>query len=229
MKPTNWLGVSCLAVASMLASCGQQKDGEAARKSFIATENFDSSVKPGDNFFLFVNGKWIKSTEIPATETGAGSFNDLYNRTKANLKGIIEDAAKSSAAAGSIEQKVGDFYTAGMDSATIDKRGYEPVKPYLAKIDAIKDAKDVIAYVAEDQVENKNTLFAQGFNADEKNSGMNIAIYYQGGIGLPDRDYYFKTDSATAKVVKAYQAYIAKLFELTGTDAATAAKNAQAV
>ena len=188
-------------------------------------ENIDSSIKPGDNFFLYANGKWLKTAEIPATESRIGAGLEMYNRTKDRLKSILEETAKASNTAGSIEQKVGDFYAAAMDSAAIEKMGYEPVKPYLAKIAALKDSKEVLKFVAEQMTTGGNYFIGQYIAADEKNSLKNIAVYYQSGIGMPDRDYYFKTDEATQKVVKAYQTYIEKLLTLTGDDTATAAKN----
>ena len=146
------------------------------------------------------------------------------NRTKDHIHAILDSAAKGGFAAGSIEQKVGDFYASGMDSVTIDKLGYEPLKPTLQQIDAIKDAKGVIQFVAQQTVEGNNILIAVGIGADAKNSVMNIAALQQYGLGLPDRDYYFKNDPATLGVVKAYQAYIQKLFTLTGDDSVNAAK-----
>ena len=198
-------------------------------QKFIETANMDSSVKPGDNFYEFINGKWLKTAEIPATETGIGAFLDVYNRTKDHLKIILEDAGKSGAAEGTIEQKVGDFYASGMDSATIEKQGYDPLKPYIQQIDAIKTSNEVMQYVATQQTLNNNILFTFGVGADDKNSAKNIAIYSQGGLGLPDRDYYFKTDPATLAIVKAYKEYIQKIFSLTGSDSVSATKDMELV
>ncbi|MEX6689006.1 M13 family metallopeptidase [Danxiaibacter flavus] len=213
----------------MLAVFSCKQETKTTEQKFIETSQLDSSVKPGDNFFLFVNGKWLQKAEIPATESSIGSFLDIYNRTKDHIKTILDSVSKANNTAGTIEQKVGDFYASGMDSATIEKRGYEPVKPYLQKIDGLTDSKDIMQFVAEQQVLNNNLLFSMGVGADEKNSSMNIALFYQGGLGLPDRDYYFKTDAPTLDIVKAYKAYIQKLFTLTGTDSATAAKNAETI
>ena len=210
------------ATVLVFASCNNKAKTEADQK-FFDVSTMDSSVKPGDNFFLFANGTWIKKTTIPSTESDVGAFLELYNKTKANLKTILDETAKRNPAPGSIEQKVGDFYASGMDSASIEKLGYEPVKPYLQKIDAIKDANGVMQYVAEGQTEENNFLFDASVAPDDKNSAMNIAIFTQGGLGLPDRDYYFKTDASTQAIVKAYQTYIQKLFTLTGDDSATAA------
>ncbi|MFY7965961.1 MAG: M13 family metallopeptidase [Chitinophagaceae bacterium] len=209
-----------------IAACKTEKK---ETQSFLTVANMDSTVKPTDNFYMFVNGKWFKNTVIPGTESGTGAFLDIYNRTKDNLKTIFTDLAKTPQKEGSIEQQVADFYASGMDSATIEKLGYEPVKPHLKKIDAIADSKSLMQYIAESGTEGSSYLFALQIGADEKNSSMNIPSFYQGGLGLPDRDYYFKNDPATLDIIKAYQTYLTKLFTLTGVDATTAAKNVEAI
>jgi len=219
-----------ITLIAALHGCNDQKANTAAtEKKFLDTSAMDPTVKPGDNFFLYVNGGWMKKTEIPATESRVGSVTTLFNQTKEHLHSLLEDLAKNNQAPGSLEQKVGDFYASGMDTTTIDKRGYDPVKPYLEKIDAIKNPKDIMQYVASQQTELNNLLFGAGIIPDDKKSSMNIAAFNQGGLGLPDRDYYFKTDSATLAVVKAYQTYGTKMFEMTGNDPATSAKKMMAV
>ena len=222
---------ACVLLAIAFYSCQTAPSTTATEKgkSFIDTSTMDLAVKPGDNFFDYVNGKWYKNTTIAATESSAGAGLDMYNRTKDHIHAILDSAAKGGFAAGTIEQKVGDFYASGMDSVTIDKLGYEPLKPTLAKIDAIKDSKDIVQFVAQQTVEGNNILIAVGIGADAKNSVMNIAALQQYGLGLPDRDYYFKNDPATLGVVKAYQAYIQKLFTLTGDDSVNAAKKMMAL
>ncbi|MEP7256365.1 MAG: M13 family metallopeptidase [Ferruginibacter sp.] len=210
-----------------IVACNNDTASKQEKKS-LALANMDSATKPGDDFYKFANGKWFDTAKIPPTESRIGAGLEMYNRMKGHIKEILEEVSKGSNAAGSIEQKVGDFYTSGMDSAAIEKRGYEPVKPYLQKISELKDAKGILQFVAEETFSN-STLVGQYFGADEKNSTTNIAVYYQAGLGLPDRDYYFKTDAATQSVVKAYQTYMQKLFTLTGDDSATAAKNMMAV
>ena len=207
-------------ITIVLSACKTEKK---PTQKFIETGYMDSSIKPGDNFFMFINGKWIDTAKIPETESGIGSFNDLYNTTRDRLHGILDSISKGDQKAGSLEQKVGDLYASGMDSTTIEKRSYDPVKPYLAKIDSIKDVAGILKYAEEMQLENSNPLFGQSVGADDKNSSINIAAYYQTGIGLPDRDYYFKTDAATQKVVDAYKVYMKKLFMLTGDDSSKAA------
>jgi putative endopeptidase len=221
--------VSLLVAAAFLNSCSENTSKEAPTQKFIETSYMDSSVNPGDNFFLYINGGWLKTAVIPSTESGVGSFLDLRNKTREALHSLLEDATKSNAATGTIEQKVGDFYLSGMDSATIEKRGYDPVKPTLQKINDINNTQELMNYVAEQQKELSGVMFNAFVGADEKNSAKNILIFYQGGLGLPDRDYYFKKDPATVAVVKAYRTYIEKLFTLTEDDSLTASKNATAV
>ncbi|MEJ0104786.1 MAG: M13 family metallopeptidase N-terminal domain-containing protein [Bacteroidota bacterium] len=218
------------AILSLLIySCNTSDTTIATNKVFIDKSGMDSAVKPADNFFLFVNGKWIKNTVIPATESSIGTTRDLYNHTKENLHSIVDSLSKGKFPEGSVEQKVGDFYASAMDSATIENLGYDPIKPYLKKIDGIKDISGILQYVVEQQVNNNNLLFSMGTVADEKNSAYNIVIFVQGGLGLPDRDYYFKTDAGTLAVVKAYQTYVQKIFQLTGDDSLMAAKKSLVV
>ena len=120
------------------------KQKEEATRKFIETGYMDSSVKPGDNFFMFVNGKWIDTAKIPSTETGVGAFLDLYNITKNRLHNILDSLSKGNFKKGSIEQEVGDFYASGMDSATIEKLSYDPIKPTLAQIDALKKSAAIL-------------------------------------------------------------------------------------
>ena len=198
-------------------------------KDFIDTSTMDRAVKPGDNFFEYVNGGWDKKTTILPTESSAGAALDMYNRTKDHIHAILDSAAKGSFANGSMEQKVGDFYASAMDSLTIDKLGYDPLKPTLQKIDTLKNANAVMQFVTEQTAKGNNILVAVGIGADQKNSIVNIASLSQYGLGLPDRDYYFKTDPATLGVVKAYQTYVQKIFTLTGDDSVAAAKKMMAV
>jgi len=211
------------------SACNTPAPAPEAKQKFLDPAGMDSSIKPGDNFYLFVNGGWLKNTPIPASEPALGSFLNLTNSTKEKLHGILEDLSKTKQTPGSIEQKVADFYASGMDSSTIDKRGYEPVKQYLQKIDAIKSPKDIMQYVASIQSLNNFILFIQFVAPDDKNSKMNIAAFIQGGLGLPDRDYYFKKDPATQAVVNAYQAYLRKTFSYIGYDSVAAVKKAMEV
>ena len=217
-----------LSISFAISSCNNETATKKETKS-LSLANIDSATKPGNDFYKFANGSWMDTAKIPLTESGIGSGKEMYNRTKEHIKEILESVSKANNTEGSIEQKVGDFYTSGMDSVTIEKAGYTPLKPWLQKINEIKDAKAVLQFAAEQTTYSSGILFGQYFGPDEKNSTTNIAVYVQSGLGLPDRDYYFKTDAATQAVVKAYQTYMQKIFTLTGDDSATAAKNVKAV
>lgn len=223
------LGYVSLSSLLVLAGVCAWKADKDAPKKFIETSYMDQSVKPGNNFFLYVNGKWLKTAVIPPTETSLGSFLDLYNRTKTNLKSILDSVSHVAQVKGSIEQKVGDFYAAGMDSATIEKRGYDPIKPILLKINTLTDAKSIMQFEAQMQKEGFGYIASMGIGPDDKNSSTNIAAFAQTGIGLPDRDYYFKTDAATVAIQKAYKIFMQKIFVMTGDAPATADKKVDAV
>ncbi|MEP7278677.1 MAG: M13 family metallopeptidase [Bacteroidota bacterium] len=228
MKKLFYTAFTGILAISLLYSC-QTTPPAAKNKSFIDTTTMDRAIKPGEDFFSYVNGGWVKKTIIPATESEAGAGLDLYNRTKDNLHRILDSVSGGGFAKGSMEQKVGDFYASGMDSANIEKLDYEPLKPALQEIDAIKSPAGVMPFVAHQMTEGNNVLVGAGIMPDDKNSAYNIAIFSQYGLGLPDRDYYFKTDPSTLEIVKAYQTYIRQTAILTGDDSVTASKKAMLV
>lgn len=221
------------APAIIIAGCKQgQKDASAdvpKRTVFFDKSGMDTTVKPGDNFFEYANGKWVKETKIPGSESSWGLANILYNDNQKNLHTILEDLSKSDNSSGSKEQKVADLYKSGMDTVTIQKLGYEPVKPLLAKIDAIKDYKDLLKLSAESFKDGDGFLLGFYVSPDDKVSSRNVAHFDQTGITLPEKDYYSKTDSASKKIRDEYVKYIAKLFTLTGVDAKTAAAKADGI
>lgn len=211
-----------LSVALLLtAACKQAPD----TKRVIIT-GIDPSKKPGDDFFTYANGIWYDTVQIPASQTGVGSYSFLNFPQRIRLQAILDSISAADNPAGSIEQKVGDFYASGMDTAAINKRGHEPVKPVLARIDAVTDIPSLLKVVAEEQKTGDASIIGFYVGPDDKQSSVNIVQLYQTGIGLPERDYYFKTDSSTLAIQKAYKRYLASLFELTGADAAAAAKSA---
>ncbi|MFD0767004.1 M13 family metallopeptidase [Mucilaginibacter lutimaris] len=214
----------CLSVA--LFSAGQ--NAFAQHRSFVDVNGLDPATKPGDNFFRYVNGRWYDTVKIDNDQAGVGSYSFLNIPQKRLLQNILDSVSKAKNTAGSIEQKVGDFYASGMDMATINRRGYEPVKPILARIDAINSLPTLLKFIAEETVTGNRSVISFGISPDNKNSSINIAHVYQGGIGLPEKGYYFKTDSATLHVQRAYKAYLTTLFQLTGSTRAAAMKNADA-
>lgn len=215
-------------IVILLGACNNAPE-KGSNKAFTDIQGIDSSVKPGDNFFRFVNGKWYDTAQIPGSQTGVGAYMFMNYPQRLRLQGILDDASKAKNTTGSIEQKVGDFYASGMDTTTINKRGYDPIKPVLAHIDGISDVPSLMKFVADEIKVNNISIVAFGIAPDNKNSSMNIAHVSQTGIGLPERDYYFKTDASNVGIQAAYKKYLATLFELTGSDAATATKNAELV
>lgn len=199
------------------------------RKKNITITGIDSTLRPGDDFFRYVNGKWYDSISIPKSQTGVGAYMFMNFPQRIRMQGILDSISKSKNAEGSIAQKVGDFYASGMDTVTIDKRGYEPIKPLLAKIEAISDLPSLMNFVVNEVKADNSSIINFGVSTDDKNSKMNIAQIYQTGIGLPDRDYYFKSDSSTVAIQKAYKKYLAALFQETGSNADEAKKNADLV
>ncbi|MDA3614134.1 M13 family metallopeptidase [Polluticaenibacter yanchengensis] len=204
-------------------------DKSEGKTSFLDVASIDSAISPADNFWMYANGKWYNTATIPGSESGIGAFLDLRNKTRENLKSIFEDLTKGSYKAGSVEQKVKDFYLSGLDSATIEKLGYEPIKPVLNTIDGLKSNADIMPFVAKEQTNNMNFLFDLMIGSDEKNSTQYLPSFYQGGLGMPDRDYYFKTDAQSVETINAYKKYINTLFTLTGLSAEEAAKATETV
>jgi len=205
-------------------------DQPAQRTSFFDVSGMDTSVNPGDNFFLYANGGWIKANKIPEDESGWGSFYTLYNENQQKLKTILQNAAANKdAAKGSVEQKVGDYYASGMDTATIDQKGYEPLKPMLQKIDSVRNYKELVNLLSASYAQGNGDLLGFYVGPDEKNSTKNIAVLYQNGLTLPEKDYYTKTNSNTVAHRRQMVQYATKLFMLTGLDSATASSKASSI
>ncbi len=210
----------CL-VAGLFGACNNP-DPNSPKKSFIDVAGIDSSIKPGDNFFRYVNGRWYDTAKIADDQTGVGSYSFMNIPQKQLLQNILDSVSRTQNAPGSIDQKVGDFYASGMDTVTINQRGYEPLRPILARIDAIGDVPSLVNFAATELKTGNRSFIGFSISPDNKNSGINIAHFYQAGIGLPYRDYYFKTDSSTVSIQQAYKKYIGALFGLTGGDPAVA-------
>src|ERR1700723_1240075 len=142
---------ACL-VLGCLSGCNnpdspQKSFVDADGKSFVDVTGIDSSIKPGDNFFRYVNGRWYDTAKIAGDQAGVGSYSFLNIPQKQLLQNILDSVSKTTNAPGSIDQKVGDFYASGMDTATINRRGYEPVRPTLARIDAISDVPSLMRFL----------------------------------------------------------------------------------
>ncbi|HVX24954.1 MAG TPA: M13 family metallopeptidase [Parafilimonas sp.] len=200
-----------------------------AENSVTEIQGIDSSLKPGDNFFMYVNHIWYDTAQIPPSQAGVGTYMFMNYPQRLRLQGILDSVSKANNAAGSIEQKLGDFYASGMDTTTINQLGYDPIKPILASIDSINNVTSLMKFVADQSKLYNTSVLAFGVGPDNKNSSLNIAHIYQTGIGLPERDYYFATDAPSIAIQQAYKNYLTKLFQLTGTDTSAATKNADIV
>ena len=203
----------------------------AQTKKFIDPANMDLSVKPGDDFYTYASGTWIKNNPVPAKETRWGSFNELRDFNINAVKSLVEDAAADkSAPTGSVKRRVGDFYTAAMDSATIEKLGYTPIKADLAKIKQIKNIQGVLDQVAYMRTNGLGGgMFGLGVGQDRKNVNKYMVNISQGGTTLPDRDYYLKDDARSVKIRDAYNTYMVTLFTLTGSTPEEAKQKAATV
>jgi putative endopeptidase len=213
----------------VLALAGAWDNPGSPKKSFVDVRGIDPSIKPGDNFFRYVNGRWYDTAKIADDQTGVGSYSFMNIPQRELLQHILDSVSKSNHSIGSIDQKVGDFYASGMDTLTINRRGYEPIRPILKRIDAISDLPSLLEFVAAELKAGNRSIIGFGISPDDKNSSINIAHVYQTGLGLPNRDYYFKTDPSTLNIQQAYKKYLSNLFALTGSDPATAEKNATVV
>ncbi len=183
----------------------------------IDKKNMDLSVKPGDNFFQYTNGGWIKNNPIPPEYPMYAAFTQLYEENLNKLKTLFENVSKNkNHKKGSVEQQIGDYYYAGMNEKEIEKLGYEPIEPWLKKIDALKTNDELVPLIAEMHLTGLNPLFSFYAGQDEKNSTMVIANFYQGGLGLGNRDYYFNEDKRSKTIREEYVKHITNMFKLIG-------------
>jgi putative endopeptidase len=198
-------------------------------KVFIDSANFDFSVRPGDNFYLYANGNWLKNNPIPASESRWGSFSEIQEFNYKALHELLDGLASAKPAAGSKEQKVRDLYLSGMDTVDIEAKGYSALKPDLDRIAKLKNSTDVINEICYQHSLGDNPVFAFYAAQDDKNSAAIVPQVYQGGLGLPDRDYYFKDDERSLKIREGYLSHVKKMFMLVGDNDADAQKNANDV
>ena len=226
MKPTFYAWVILAAVSMIACNNTAKETAVKTKKSYFDVSGMDTTVSPGENFFLYANGTWIKNTQIPGDQTGWGSFYTLYEENISKLRAILEECAKASHPTGSLEQKVGDFYQSGMDTIAIDKLGAAPLQPMLAKIDAVKDLKGLMALNAENYATGQGDLLGFYVGADDKNSSMNLPAFTQSGLSLPEKDYYTRKDPATIAAREGLVVYISRLFVLCGVEKSLADKKA---
>jgi putative endopeptidase len=220
------------ACAALLVASTRSLTARAARDSSQGFDpsNLDRTCKPCDDFFQFAVGGWLKKNPIPPEYPEWGSFITLADKNQQTLRDILEAAAANkSAAAGSNEQKIGDYYASCMDTSAIDAQGVQPLSPDLAAIDAIQDTQGLVRSLGQLQTRGVGVLFAFGSDQDFKDSSQVIGEANQGGLGLPDRDYYTRTDEKSKKLRDEYVAHVGKLFTLMGDSQDKAAGEANTV
>jgi len=223
------LGLSVVAVAF---SCKNKADGESQEAAAPAIDraNMDLQVNPGDDFFKYANGAWMAANEIPADKSRFGAFDELQESTDSQLNDLIAEISKdSSAAEGSVKQKIRDMYISGMDTVAIEAAGITPIAEELKKIDAIATKEDLLKEMMNLQSIGISPLFYLYADQDKKNSQSVIAGMWQAGIGLPDRDYYFEEGEYFANMRTEYLTHLKNMFVLLGEDEATAKASADVV
>ncbi|KAA3440901.1 M13 family metallopeptidase [Rufibacter hautae] len=231
LKPS---GISFLVLAGVLAvSCNKAmttKDQQAVAttqeatpvaaesklQSGILMANMDTTVAPGDDFAGFVNGLWMKKTEIPADKAAFGSWSLIVDKAQEDIKAIIEAAAAGTSAAGSEEQKIGDLYASYMNLQARDSIGIKPLRAEFQKIDAIRTQKDLVRHFAYMNKYGGRVPFNVAVETDLKNPKQYMLMTWQGGLGLPEREYYFLNDAKSKDIRNKYVAHIEKMFTLAG-------------
>lgn len=184
--------------------------------SGIELSNMDTSVKPQQDFFRYVNGNWLAKTEIPADKGRWGSFDELRENADKQVLAIVQELAGQTAEPGTDTQKISDFYRSYMDTATLDTLGLEPLKAHFAKVDAVTSHSDLAKLWGELQAERTGTPVVLFVGQDQKASDQYITLANQSGLGMPDRDYYLNSDEKSKEIQQKYQAYISKVAELAG-------------
>ena len=200
-----------------------------AQSKGFDTSRMDKTTDACDDFFQFANGTWLKTTEIPASEARWGTFNILANNNNSMLREILENAAKTESPVGSDSQLIGDFYETCMNEAAIDKAGIKPIGPFLKRIEKIKTVDDVSRQIAAMHNAGLPAVFTFGVGADLKNSNSVIANAGQGGLTLPNRDYYTLTDEKSVETRAKFVEYMTNMFKLLGDSPDVAATNAKTV
>jgi putative endopeptidase len=207
-------------VSSLIAGCSQPP---AIRQADVVAADIDRSVNPGDDFFSYANGGWLKAHPIPPEDAEYGIGKLVQDDLDAKLRGTSEQAAlQLNAAPGSDERKIGDFWSTALDQTLADRLGLAPIHADLAAIEAIADLKGVLDMTFALQRQGLGPLFSFGIAQDEKSSGVMAVHLTQGGLGLPDRDFYFNKDEGIAKTRQAYIVHMANVLKLLGADATDA-------
>lgn len=202
---------------------------EAPKNKSLDLADLDTSVSPAADFDNYANGGWKKRFPIPDEKSRFGSFDLLRDTSEIQVQTLITEIATKKQEPGTIGQKIGDFYNTGMDTTKIETDGLAPVQPLFDEINAIQTKENMMKVVADFHSRGIDPLFSFFSDADQKNSEMVVAYIYQGGLGMPDRDYYMKDDQRSKDVQAAYLIHLQKMFILCGADEVTAKKNASTV
>ena len=218
-------------LAAAVSGCPSNslKTANSSDKPDILHAALDTTVAPGDDFFAYANGTWLKNHPIPASESNWGIGKEVQNEIYARLRQTSIDAAGANAAAGSNQQKIGDFWAVGLDSVKADQLGAAPIQPELDRIAAMKSVAEVPGVVAHEIPLGVNALIGPVVYQDAKNSDRVMVYLNQSGLGLPNRDYYFNTDSRTKNIRREYLAHVTSTFRLLGQEPAAAQANATRV
>jgi len=207
-----------------MMSCGNNKKQET-----LNLDNMDLSINPAEDFYKYANGNWLANTKIPDDKSRYSVFDILNDRTNQQLRDLFDNLNSSKQEAGSNAEKITMFYNSGMDTAAINKAGIEPIKFLLDTISNIRNTTDFQDAIALFHIYGINSPFNAFCDIDSKNSTMNALMIVQGGLGLPNRDYYLQNDSYFSDIRSAYKKHIYNTFNLLGQDSVTAAKSADCV
>jgi putative endopeptidase len=215
---------------AVLGLCAYHIQAPISESNDPVYKNMDPSVKPGDNFFQYANGGWIKANPIPGAYASWGIGNVVSEEIRDRLKKINEDAVKANAPKGTTTQKIGDFYYSGLDTVSIEREGINPIKAQLDMVDQVKNTQELLHVAAYLNTYGTRSFISAGVGQDAKQSTKMIVQMRQGGISLPNRDYYFKTDARTTKVRTDYTTrHLPAMLRLSGWDEAKAQHGAESI
>ncbi|MGY3925840.1 M13 family metallopeptidase [Aeromonas simiae] len=215
-----------LVALALLAGCSQSS---APRHSGLLPANMDKSIKPGDDFFRYANGHWLKSSAIRPDRPADGAFYALRDKSLADVRVLVDEAIKADAPAGSSTRQIADLYQSFMDRATRDACGLAPIQPLLAEIEAVQSQSDLAHAFARTAQIGGGAPFSFWIGADEKHPDRYSVTLYQSGLGLPDRDYYLKTGQEAEALRQQYRAHIATMLARSGTPEAQAQEAASRI
>lgn len=220
--------VAALAVAALAADAQAPAAAQGAVHG-VNKAGMDMSVRPGDDFYQYAGGGWLKANPMKPEYSSYGVFNDLAETNRKQIRELFENLSKEKHAFGSVGQKVADLYNMAMDSVRLNKEGAAPLQKDLDKVKAFSKKGDFTAFIADQHLYMGNPFFGIGVDTDLKNSDLNVMWLSAGTSGLPDRDYYLNTDADSKKKQEAYRAYLSKIFQLSGYKKKEAEKAAKVI